>query len=157
MDLRIEVPSLEVTITPLAMIRFASDITVGADAIVANEGVSLARYYLFCLAIELALKAGILARQSSYSAKDASHDLVILAEDFTSIVDANLVNAEDKKLLIALNAYYYKDRGSVKALVYFEAIMKEQALKGYRNLPSIERVEIFNTKLQACASRCVGQ
>lgn len=105
-------------------------------------------YYCFCASIELATKSAILALDCTSKEKirlkqKIGHDLIKAIEECGTKYNLSFLSDEDKKLISSVNIFY-KNKG----LEYFTIEMLVACMKGYKELPSIDYLEVLCKKFQ---------
>ncbi|WP_131806603.1 hypothetical protein [Mycobacteroides abscessus] len=136
-------------LSPYAMAVFSSDLDVAAKSIEASNRFSAAKYFLICLSIELAIKSTLLSfNVPKDELKSIGHDLGELLEKFVECVESQFITAREGRLIRQIVRFYDKEPGSRKGLVYFEQNMKSEALRGYKDLPDIKKLEKVHDKFQ---------
>ena len=138
----------ELKITPLAMAIFSSDLSI----IINNKDISInfrtVKHFLICLAIELGMKSALCNNKYTNSKLiKLGHNLESIAKAFNKISD-NIVSGEDISILQEMNKFYCGDRKDKKSIVYAGPYLKEQILKGYKDMPNINALEQINQKIQ---------
>ncbi len=99
--------------------------------------------------MELAIKSTLLnLNVPKDELKSIGHDLGKLLEKFVECVESQFITAHEGRLIRQIVRFYDKEPGSRKGLVYFEQNMKSEALRGYRGLPDIKKLEKVHDKLQ---------
>ena len=123
-----------VNISPLGFHRYASDFLAAADGVTPRKGFSPVPYYLVCRALELGLKAFLLAKRYDKGRLRGAlgHDLIrcLSAANSLGLEEACSISDEQVREIRKANAYYKS-----KGFEYFEAV---KAFTGYRDLPDIE-------------------
>jgi len=138
---------ITVNLTPYAMAVFSSDLDVAIKSIDTSTRFSAAKFFLICLSIELAIKSTLLSLGLP-KGNVHGHDLDDLLQKFVKSINPSFITAKDEKLIQQAVRFYSREPGSSKGIVYFEANMKEQALKGYKDLPKIKDLENIHRKFQ---------
>lgn len=140
-------------ISPLGFHRYASEFLSAARSIEQSDIFSPVPYYLLCRALELTLKAFLLARGLSKkelkNMKKYGHDLEKLfnISDEMGLRSITHISDEYKQLVSASNDYY----GS-KAFEYFDVY---RAMQGYSGLPDINKLDEFVGQLIADLEPCI--
>lgn len=148
-DTVIQIPPTIAVLTPLALAKMSNHFHVASEKHdTGDEKISLFRYYLFCVAIELGLKAAILSVDCTDEKKELNkkigHDLLRAIEVCKEGFDLSFLDAEEVESIGAINNYF---KG--KDLEYFTLDMLISCLKGYKDLPSIESIESASTKINS--------
>jgi hypothetical protein len=136
-------------IQPYSLARSAHHLFAMARQYTDEKDSSLTRQYLYCVAIELGMKAALLNKDSSAASrsiikKQIRHDLARLIETFRSAYDLDLFDGDDLTAIAKINPYFeYKD------LEYFEASIVDQMATGRRDLPTLEALEAASGKVDA--------
>jgi HEPN domain-containing protein len=147
-DVVIEPKSIKINLTPYAQATFVRDLDHAIDSIDTSERFSAAKYFLVCLSIELSIKSCLLAiGVSSAKIRKLSHSLDELSKSFKANVNDSILTKEYTEILAKVTPFYFKDGAYSKGIVYFEENMKEQALKGYKDLPDLESLVAIKNKL----------
>jgi hypothetical protein len=153
-DQHIHLPTITTRLGPAGMHRYARLFLEAAQASPRPGGqFSPVPYYLYGHALEVALKAFIMARGATLLAlQRLSHDLErvlnrALQDGLNSLVQ---VTDEEKAELAKENAYY-----SGKGFEYFGI---EAAMRGYRGLPDLSALDALTQRLMAGIEReCLAQ
>ena len=135
-DRVISVPSATAHISPLGFNRFAAHFLRAEASLNPERGFSPVPYYLCCRAIELSLKAFLLASGDTKEELklELGHDLEAAFQRAESQGIRNLVQlSEDAGSLLRTATEYYKTKG-------FEYFSVVDAVSGYRDLPNLDEL-----------------
>lgn len=147
-DVVIRPKSIKVNLTPYAQAQFVRDLDHAIESINTEERFSAAKFFLICLSIELSIKSCLLAAGlSNEDCRRLGHNLDELSKTFKEKVDGELLTNDDTDNLSKAVLFYDRDGAHSKGVVYFENNMKEQALKGYKDLPEISSLVVVKDKL----------
>lgn len=132
-------------ITPYALARFSHNFFKMTTEHITESDSFLPHLYLYCVSIELGLKAAILAEDCTEKSKgyikELGHDLLKVRDRFEEIYGTDWLNTENITVLKQINPYFKS-----KGLEYFTIEVLGIALKGFKQLPKVEQ-------LQACAEK----
>lgn len=136
-DVVVQVEPAALIISPYALAKSAEHFFEMATAYSANGSARAARLYIYCVAIELGLKAGIRAKDWSKENRERvrrkiGHNLTEAARECEEIYGV-LLSEEARATIDEINPYFKR-----KELEYFEPAMMELMLRGYSGLPSFE-------------------
>ena len=145
----IHLPTIVVKLSPLGFHRFASEFLNAANSVNIETSFSPARYYLYCHALELILKAFLLTKNVPMAElkkpRKLGHDLDKVLNRATQLGLEDLVQitvAHENEVRKA-NGYY---NGPHKGFEYFEVI---PAFTGYKDLPDIDVLADLTSTLVA--------
>ncbi len=139
----IKLQPLQIRLGPLGFHRYASEFLRAADSFKRGDGFSPVAYYLRCHAIELALKAFLLAK--GFPKNDLKHKLGHnLEEALKSATKHGLqskvaIKPKEKEEIKKANVYY-ADKG-------FEYFQVPKAVRGYPKLPDLKILADVSSRL----------
>ena len=142
--IRIE-PAMAV-MTPLALASFSHHIfNMCSDYGTENKGF-LAQSYLFCVSIELGLKAAIVAidcnDESKKLIKSLGHDLIAVHDCFKKHYQKQIFDQSDFDVLESVNAHYHR-----KGMEYFSPQVMLSMMRAYKDFSSLEELHQTAAKL----------
>lgn len=141
------IPTIRVVITPFATARMSSQMFAAAKAVDTGSEFPRVKYYLYCAAIELALKAAILGRdcseQTKILVKGYSHDLERALDKCAAVYDLGFLTEDDKGVIRQINPYFRN-----KSLEYMTKDAMGAMLQAYKPFPELEYLEAAAKKLQ---------
>ena len=135
--------TLHINLSPFGFHRYASEFLRAADSFKCEDGFSPVAYYLRCHAIELALKAFLLAK--GFPKNDLKHKLGHnLEEALKSATKHGLqskvaIKPKEKEEIKKANVYY-ADKG-------FEYFQVPKAVRGYPKLPDLKILADVSSRL----------
>jgi len=136
----------ELNLNPLGFYRYAEEYLKVANSCKIQESFSPVPYFLFCISIEIALKAYLLTKKVTLEElkKDIGHDLEkALKKGITLDLDEVIkIKPNYNKELHKANLYYPSTKG--KGFEYFQAT---RAIRGYPHLPKLEVLSEFANDL----------
>lgn len=150
-DVAITIPTVPpINITPYAMARISERIHLASERTLDNDNFIVPNYYLYCLAIELALKAAILSKDNSPPKKEQiwksiGHDLGLAHTEYVTSVGSDPLTVEEVAYLCQITPFY-KNKGGMK---YFPLEMLVQALTAYKDIPPLNHIQEISRKLNA--------
>ncbi len=161
MDARPEVSAASWNPEPYALAKHARDYLDAAHTLrlkKENENkeeqyFSPVPYHLYCLGIELALKALYINKNPGDLPKlkspDFGHNLIKNLEAAEKALEKNLANTKEREILSQLGNYYGHDGKKVlKAFEYFSGLnIKVSMMKAYTDLPSLSELDLYSKKL----------
>lgn len=134
-------------LTPYAMARSAHHLFQMARAYNAKADATPIRLYVFCVSIEIGMKAAILGEDctevNKQLIKGIGHDLVKLNAQFETTFQNKLLDEDDIDALTKINPYF-RDKG----LEYFTTPMLVSTLKGRSDFPETNAIEAVARKVQ---------
>ena len=138
--------SIVVNISPMAFHGWSEQYLAAARAVPSRQGFSPVPYYLHGLAMELALKAFLLAKgisRTTLANRKLGHNLhaLLTESEQRGLQQYSPITAAHRFHLSLLNDYY-----ASRALEYFDL---EKALKGFSGLPDLALVGAFLDALLA--------
>lgn len=135
-------------LTPLALAKSAHHMFCMAKNYAAEGDAFLMRQYLFCVAIELGLKAAILGEDCTpdqkKALKDIGHDLLRLSAEFTATFGSSLFDQADMAALALINDHFRQ-----KGLEYFTMPVLKSTLHGRQGMPTLEAMQTVAGKVDA--------
>jgi hypothetical protein len=144
--------SIVVNISPMAFHSWSEQYLAAARAVQPRPGFSPVPYYLHGLAMELALKAFLLAKgvpRRTLASHRLGHDLsaLLAKSELMGIQHYLPITAQHRSQVSLLTDYF-----SSRALEYFDL---EKALKGFSGLPDLAIVGTFlDTLLETIKAEC---
>jgi hypothetical protein len=139
----IKMESMSLKITPLGFHKYARDYLRTADNLTLESQYSPVPYFLYCRAIELGLKAYLLAKGKDlkFVKKKVGHDLTKGLENARKLaLDDIIGTTEIEKNQIELANKYYKDKG-------FEYFLVLNHASGLQGLPELDVLKKYSHKL----------
>jgi hypothetical protein len=138
----IKIESMNLNITPLGFHKYARDYLRTADNLTLESQYSPVPYFLYCRAIELGLKAYLLAKGKNLDfVKDLRHDLKKgLKCARKHALDNIIVTTENENNQIKIANKYYNTKG----FEYFEVFNHALGLEG---LPELDVLKKYTHKL----------
>lgn len=143
----ISIPPILVVITPFATAKMSSQMFAAAKAVDTGSEFPRVKYYLYCAAIELALKAAILGRdcsaQTKKMVKGYSHDLEKALDKCAADYDLSFLSESDKGAIKKINPYFRS-----KSLEYMTKQAMGALLQAFGPFPELNDLEVAAEKLQ---------
>ena len=143
----IKPPLVESPMQPFAMARKSHHLFRMARGYADQPDARLARLYLYCVSIELGLKAALLDHDSTKGPdlRAISHDLVQLMDQFKNTFGFDLFGTDDVTAIKKINPYF---KG--KDLEYVEPAVVTSLMKGSKDMPlpteleaAVEKVDTY--------------
>jgi len=139
----IEVGPVKLNITPFGFHKYATDYLDTANRWTSDVRYSPVPYFLYCRALELGLKAFLLAKgkRLDWVKNELGHDLTkALKKARSNYLDdlANTTDEEEREILIANK--YYKSKG-------FEYFFVSNHVTGLDGLPNLEIIKNYSMRL----------
>lgn len=138
----IKLDSISLNITPLGFHKYARDYLRTADNLILESQYSPVPYFLYCRAIELGLKAYLLAKGKNLDfVKDLRHDLKKgLKHARKHALDNIIVTTETEINQIKIANKYYNTKG-------FEYFSVSNHVTGLQELPKLDVLKTYTHKL----------
>lgn len=126
-------------ITPYAMALISDDLFKMCRSYTNENNIPLAKYYVHCASIEIGLKSAILAKKCTKEQKkfikELGHNLEKVAINYEQMYSP-IWDSSEWGAVKQINKYFLK-----KDLEYFTIEMMGVALRGYKSLPDLNKVE----------------
>lgn len=137
---------LKVNFTPYALASMSDGLFRVIESYRENVIPTL-RYFLYCVSIELGLKASILMVDNSKVVKSelrekVKHNLIKVYNLFFKKTNETILNENDLINLRKINPFFYK-----KGLEYTTTDVIEELMKGLSSLPDLENIRIIAEKI----------
>lgn len=145
----VTIDTIELNITPAAFKKYARDFLSAAKSFSpANDHFSPVPYYLYCHAMELAMKTFILV--NGYESLDwlktkGGHNLEVLLRRVENSITPFTTQGE-KALLQTLGAYY-NSSAKDKGFEYINLAMLTSMLRGLSDLPPLKAIDKLATRI----------
>jgi hypothetical protein len=140
------VPAVQIDFTPYYMATIACDIFHAAKIDNKEYQHTWYKYFLYCVSIELGLKATLLNNNNTSDRKDLNikirHDLIWLRKEVTEQLVATLFDASDEKVIDQISPFFRS-----KSLEYVSGELLQAIISGGKGLPSIVDLEATANKV----------
>ncbi|HCC04955.1 TPA: hypothetical protein DEP58_01450 [Patescibacteria group bacterium] len=146
----VNIKTLNVSLTPYAFAKMSNHFyNATLEYKIKNENISLFYFYMHSVAIELALKASILSKDSSKGKIDfvknkIGHDLEKAMNEFSKLFDSSFLKNRDVDAIHKISPFF-KEKG----LEYFTLPIKYEMFTGGKNLPELEHLRRASDKLNS--------
>ena len=140
-------PALAV-MTPMALATFSHDMFNMCSGYASDTKAFISKPYLYCVSIELGLKAAILAvdcnDESKKLIKSLGHNLISTYNCFKEHYETDLFDNSDITTIEMINPYFRK-----KGLEYFTPEVLMAMMRGFKDLPSLKLLHQAAAKVDA--------
>ena len=145
MDHTVSVGSVHINFTPYALARLSN--AIYNTTLHYDDDAPIGEYLLWCISIELGLKAAILSKNNSKSRQkknknEIGHDLIKAGEAFHVKFGYKLFDKKDIQALNQINPYFKN-----KSMEYFEIETIVALMKGLSTFPDLNNIKTVATKV----------